>query len=146
MTEELWERRGGRDSVHRQTWPAFDPAMAAAKEVTLVVQIDGKVRERITVPAGISNAAAEELALRQSKGEGRAGWPDRGPEDRRAGPSREHRHEAAVVTAEIRLAALCDHALVGQDGKVSLMGIFRNISVSGLPRSIRGCSSSRSSA
>jgi len=34
---------------------------------------------------------------------------------------------------EIRLAALCDHALVGQDGKVSLLGIFRNISVSGLP-------------
>ena len=37
------------------------------------------------------------------------------------------------MTEEIRLAALCDHALVGQDGKVSLMGIFRNISVSGLP-------------
>jgi hypothetical protein len=37
------------------------------------------------------------------------------------------------VTSEIRLAALCDHALVGQDGKVSLLGIFRNISVSGLP-------------
>ena len=38
-----------------------------------------------------------------------------------------------VATGEIRLAALCDHALVGQDGKVSLLGIFRNISVSGLP-------------
>ncbi|HZW53478.1 MAG TPA: hypothetical protein VFF00_05540 [Candidatus Elarobacter sp.] len=37
------------------------------------------------------------------------------------------------MSAEIRLAALCDHALVGQDGKVSLMGIFRNISVTGLP-------------
>ncbi len=37
------------------------------------------------------------------------------------------------MTAEIKLAALCDHALVGQDGKVSLLGIFRNISVSGLP-------------
>jgi hypothetical protein len=37
------------------------------------------------------------------------------------------------VTGEIRLAALCDHALVGQDGKVSLLGIFRNISVSALP-------------
>ena len=37
------------------------------------------------------------------------------------------------MTTEIRLAALCDHALVGQDGKVSLLGIFRNISVSGLP-------------
>ena len=35
--------------------------------------------------------------------------------------------------AEVRLAALCDHALVGQDGKVSLLGIFRNISVTGLP-------------
>ncbi len=34
---------------------------------------------------------------------------------------------------EIRLAVLCDHALVGQDGKVSVMGIFRNISVSDLP-------------
>lgn len=37
------------------------------------------------------------------------------------------------MSGEIRLAALCDHAIVGQDGKVSLMGIFRNISVSGLP-------------
>ncbi len=67
MTEELWERRGGRDSVHRQSWPAFDPAMAAAKEVTLVVQIDGKVRERVSAPAGISDAAALELALASLK-------------------------------------------------------------------------------
>ncbi|MEK6620278.1 MAG: hypothetical protein AABZ26_04805 [Chloroflexota bacterium] len=38
-----------------------------------------------------------------------------------------------MTQVEIRLAALCDHAIVGQDGKVSLLGIFRNISVSGLP-------------
>ena len=37
------------------------------------------------------------------------------------------------MTPEIRLAALCDHALVGQDGKVSILGVFRNISVTGLP-------------
>ncbi len=37
------------------------------------------------------------------------------------------------MTAEIRLAALCDHALVGQDGKLSMVGIFRNITVSTLP-------------
>jgi hypothetical protein len=37
------------------------------------------------------------------------------------------------VSAEIRLAALCDHALVGQDGKLSMLGIFRNITVSNLP-------------
>ena len=38
-----------------------------------------------------------------------------------------------MTAPEIRLAALCDHALVGQDGKVSIMGVFRNISVTGLP-------------
>ena len=37
------------------------------------------------------------------------------------------------MTAEVRLAAVCDHALVAQDGKVTLVGIFRNISVSTLP-------------
>ena len=37
------------------------------------------------------------------------------------------------MSAEIRLAALCDHALVGQDGKLSMVGIFRNITVSDLP-------------
>ena len=67
MTEELWERRGGRGSIHGQIWPAFDPAIAAAKEVTLVVQIDGRLRERIAAPAGISNSAAEELALASTK-------------------------------------------------------------------------------
>jgi len=38
-----------------------------------------------------------------------------------------------LTAPDIRLAALCDHALVGQDGKVSIMGVFRNISVTGLP-------------
>jgi leucyl-tRNA synthetase len=67
MTEELWERRGGRDSIHRQSWPAFDPAIAAANEVTLVVQIDGKVRDRITTAAGISQSDAEKLAKASPK-------------------------------------------------------------------------------
>ena len=67
MTEELWERRGGRGSVHRQSWPAFDPAIAAANEVTIVIQIDGKVRDRITAPAGIAQTAAEKLAMASPK-------------------------------------------------------------------------------
>src|SRR5207244_8526220 len=66
-------------------------------------------------------------------GQGGARWTYSRPHHHRAGPPGEHRDTAEPVTAEIRLAALCDHALVGQDGKVSLMGIFRNISVSGLP-------------
>jgi len=67
MTEELWERRGGRGSVHRQSWPVFDPGIAAANEVTIVVQIDGKVRDRITAAAGISQPAAEKLAMASPK-------------------------------------------------------------------------------
>ncbi|HYV21286.1 MAG TPA: leucine--tRNA ligase [Candidatus Bathyarchaeia archaeon] len=67
VTEELWERRGGRASIHQQRWPAFDPAIAAANEVTLVIQIDGKVRDRITAAAGISQSAAEDLAKASPK-------------------------------------------------------------------------------
>src|SRR5438552_155872 len=67
MTEELWERRGGRGSVHSQAWPAFDPAMAAAKEITLVIQIDGKVRDRVTAAAGIPEPDAIRLALASPK-------------------------------------------------------------------------------
>jgi leucyl-tRNA synthetase len=67
MTEELWERRGGRGSIHRQSWPLFDPAIAAPDEVTLVVQIDGKVRDRLTAPAGIPEPDAVKLALASPK-------------------------------------------------------------------------------
>jgi len=67
MTEELWERRGGRDSIHRQSWPAYDAKIAAANEITLVLQIDGKVRDRVTAAAGIAQAAAEKLAMASPK-------------------------------------------------------------------------------
>ncbi len=67
MTEELWERRGGRGSIHRQSWPTYDPKIAAPKEVTLVLQIDGKVRDRVSAPAGIAQPAAEKLAMESPK-------------------------------------------------------------------------------
>ena len=67
MTEELWERRGGRGSIHRQSWPTHDPKVAAANEVTLVLQIDGKVRDRVTAPAGTLQPAAEKLAMESPK-------------------------------------------------------------------------------
>jgi leucyl-tRNA synthetase len=67
ITEELWQRRGGTGSVHQQPWPTFDAALAAAQEITLVVQVDGKVRDRITAPAGLSDTEAEKLALASAK-------------------------------------------------------------------------------
>jgi len=67
ITEELWERRGATDSVHRQRWPAYDPALAALEEITLVVQVDGKVRDRITARAGLAESELREMALASPK-------------------------------------------------------------------------------
>ena len=63
ITEELWARRGGAFSVHQKPWPDFDPSLAAEQVVTLVVQVNGRVRERITVPATITDEEASRLAL-----------------------------------------------------------------------------------
>jgi leucyl-tRNA synthetase len=63
IAEELWERIGEPYSIHQQPWPEADPELAAEPIVTLVVQINGKLRDRIEVPADISDEAARELAL-----------------------------------------------------------------------------------
>jgi leucyl-tRNA synthetase len=63
LAEELWARSGGAYSVHQQRWPAWDEALAHEDQITLVVQVNGKVRDRISAPAGISEDAAKELAL-----------------------------------------------------------------------------------
>ncbi|MGH9263381.1 MAG: class I tRNA ligase family protein [Acidimicrobiales bacterium] len=52
LAEELWARAGGDYSVHVQPWPDVEPAPVGARTVQLVVQVDGRVRDRITVPAG----------------------------------------------------------------------------------------------
>jgi leucyl-tRNA synthetase len=63
LAEELWERTGHTGSVHAQSLPAWDDDLAAEDELTLVVQVNGKVRDRISVPAGVSEEAAREAAL-----------------------------------------------------------------------------------
>jgi leucyl-tRNA synthetase len=65
IAEELWMRRKGKkaQSVHLQAWPEFDPALAAEETVTVVVQVNGKVRERLQLPAGTGEAEARALAL-----------------------------------------------------------------------------------
>jgi leucyl-tRNA synthetase len=63
IAEELWSRRGGDSSVHQQPWPAYDPALAADETVTLIVQVNGKVRDRIAVPSGVADDDARLLAL-----------------------------------------------------------------------------------
>ena len=62
IAEELWHRLGKRESIHLQSWPQWDEATAAEETITLIVQVNGRVRDRIDVPAGIDNAEAERLA------------------------------------------------------------------------------------
>jgi leucyl-tRNA synthetase len=72
IAEELWrEGLGWRRSVHRQAWPSFDEALAREETVTLVVQVDGRVRDRIEVSPDVSEDEAERLA-RDSTGARRA--------------------------------------------------------------------------
>jgi leucyl-tRNA synthetase len=63
LAEELWARLGGAYSVHQQPWPSHDPAALADEEVTLVVQVDGRVRARLVVLAGLPESEATVLAL-----------------------------------------------------------------------------------
>ncbi len=62
ITEELWSRRGREGSVHTQAWPAWDEELARDETITLVVQVNGKVREKLSLPAGVAQAEAEAAA------------------------------------------------------------------------------------
>jgi leucyl-tRNA synthetase len=70
LSEELWAQRGLLYSIHQQPWPAWDPELAAEETVTLVVQVDGRVRARIAAPADIDEEAARRLALENPKVQG----------------------------------------------------------------------------
>ena len=63
IAEELWERIGEPYSIHQQPWPSYDPRLLEQRTVTLVIQVDGKVRDRVEVPAGLSAGQAREVAL-----------------------------------------------------------------------------------
>ncbi|MEA1978745.1 MAG: leucine--tRNA ligase [Chloroflexota bacterium] len=63
IAEELWARLGKPYSIHNQPWPEFDPALAKEEQITLIVQVNGKVRDRIMVDAGISEEDARTAAL-----------------------------------------------------------------------------------
>ncbi|UCG83647.1 MAG: leucine--tRNA ligase [Dehalococcoidia bacterium] len=63
ITEELWERVGYTYSIHNQSFPSWDEAMVVEEQVTLVIQVNGKLRDRVEVPISITETEARELAL-----------------------------------------------------------------------------------
>ena len=67
MAEELWQLIGGNGSVHKQSWPVYDDAALQMEEVELVLQINGKVRDKIVAPVGLNAAELETLAMGQER-------------------------------------------------------------------------------
>ncbi len=67
IAEELWEKTGGTGSVHKQSWPQWNEKLAADERIIFVVQINGKVRERLEVSANIGKEEISELAMKQDK-------------------------------------------------------------------------------
>jgi len=63
LADELWERLGRTGSTYQATWPTWDPDVARAEEITIVVQVNGKVRARLQVPPDVDDAALQQRAL-----------------------------------------------------------------------------------
>ncbi|MAT97212.1 MAG: leucine--tRNA ligase [Anaerolineaceae bacterium] len=67
ITEELWAQRGHEYSIHQRPWPEWDAEAAKEESITLVVQINGKVRDKIETDAGQDDEALKEIALASEK-------------------------------------------------------------------------------
>jgi len=67
LAEELWQRIGHSYSIHNQRWPRWEEELARDEQITLVVQVNGKLRDRIAVSPSISEAEARKLAAEAAK-------------------------------------------------------------------------------
>ena len=67
IAEELWHQRGHTETVHTQPWPAYDPALTVDAVVTVVVQVNGKLRDKLDVAPDTTEEAFQSLALASAK-------------------------------------------------------------------------------
>jgi leucyl-tRNA synthetase len=63
LSAELWTQLGERDTLLKHPWPTFDPELVKADEIEIAVQVNGKLRARVTVPADASDDVMRERAL-----------------------------------------------------------------------------------
>ncbi|NQS99749.1 MAG: class I tRNA ligase family protein, partial [Candidatus Omnitrophica bacterium] len=63
VAEEMWQRLGKKGSIFRLAWPAYDRQAILSEQVLIVVQINGKMRAKITVPHGLEEEKLKELIL-----------------------------------------------------------------------------------
>jgi leucyl-tRNA synthetase len=67
ISEELWSATGHQDSVHDQSWPEYDPLLTVDDMLTVVVQVNGKLRDKLEVASGISEDELRSLAWKSTK-------------------------------------------------------------------------------
>jgi len=67
ITEELWSRMGNKGSIHRVPWPEHDEEIAKEELITIVFQVNGKIRDKKNLPAGISAEVIEDYALNSER-------------------------------------------------------------------------------
>ncbi len=67
MTEELWERYGTGGLLATQSWPVYDEAKTIDDEIEIVVQVNGKIRDKMMVPSGLDKKATEDAAMASEK-------------------------------------------------------------------------------
>jgi len=67
FSEELWSLLGNKESIFKASWPKYDPGMLIEDTVEIVLQVNGKVRSKIVVPAGMSEEKIKELILSEEK-------------------------------------------------------------------------------
>jgi len=65
--EELWESLGNKGSIFKERWPEYDPKMLVEETVTIIIQVNGKVRSKLDVPADITEEELKNLALADEK-------------------------------------------------------------------------------
>lgn len=67
LTEELWHKSGGKNSIHDQAWPVYDSKLIKENNFILIIQINGRIRDKMEVPANINEKEASDLAFSRGK-------------------------------------------------------------------------------
>ena len=67
LTEELWEKMDKKYSIFNQPWPVWDEKALVRDEIEIVIQLNGKIREKLMIPSGLDKAQTEETVMRNDK-------------------------------------------------------------------------------
>ena len=67
ITEEMWQKCGFGEEIAKQSWPTYDEAKTVDDEVEIVLQINGKIRDKLVIPAGLDKDATQEAAMQSDK-------------------------------------------------------------------------------